>query len=115
MTAYTFDPDRGLVFGSNGQVVGRPNRQGYLRIEDGSGYVGSAHRMIWESVNGPIPLGLQINHINGVKGDNRIANLELVTPSENLKHAYRLGLARADGDFNGRAIAKRRRHRLEAA
>jgi hypothetical protein len=51
---------------------------------------------------------MQINHINGVKWDNRISNLEIVTPGENLAHAYRIGLASAKGDKNGRAIGKRR-------
>lgn len=102
MTAHTFDAEKGIVFGARGQPVGRTSRQGYVWIEDGRGYVGSAHRMIWESVHGPIPSGLQINHINGIKSDNRIANLELVTPSENGLHAYRTGLSRADGTNNGR-------------
>ena len=65
--------------------------------------IGMAHRMIWEHFNGPIPPELQINHINGVKTDNRLQNLELVTQSENTKHAYRTGLASAKGTRNGRA------------
>lgn len=40
-------------------------------------------RLIWFSVNGPIPEGMQINHKNHVRDDDRIENLELVTPTQN--------------------------------
>lgn len=36
------------------------------------------HRFIWEYFNGKIPEGMQIDHINGVRDDNRIENLRLV-------------------------------------
>lgn len=48
------------------------------------------HRLVWESFNSPIPEGMQINHKNGVKTDNRLENLEVCTPSENTLHGFRV-------------------------
>lgn len=45
-----------------------------------------AHRVIWEMVNGKIPEGMQIDHINHVRTDNRINNLRLVSIQCNQKN-----------------------------
>lgn len=61
------------------------------------------HREIWESVNGGIPPGMCINHINGIKTDNRLCNLEVVSLRENNRHAARIGLT-ARGEKSGHAV-----------
>lgn len=42
------------------------------------------HRIVWEAFNGPIPEGMQVNHINEDKTDNRLVNLNLMTRKENV-------------------------------
>ena len=44
-----------------------------------------AHRLAWFYVNGKWPVK-QIDHINGIKNDNRIINLREATNSENQKN-----------------------------
>ena len=47
------------------------------------------HRFIWEQANGPIPQGMQIDHLNRNKSDNRLENLDLKTPSEHGRKTFR--------------------------
>lgn len=49
-----------------------------------------AHRLIWAWVNGEWPKG-DVDHINGVRDDNRIENLRDVTRAENLRNVRRRG------------------------
>jgi hypothetical protein len=74
----------------------RRNPDGYIQVKFGMNEPAVfAHRVIWEHVYGPIPDGMTINHRNGIKDDNRIANLELATVRENIHHAIDNGLRAA--------------------
>jgi|SRR6516164_4258947 hypothetical protein len=63
---------------ANTEALAVLNNWGYFHGRVGDRYL-LAHRAIWEMVTGRIPETL--DHINGVKTDNRLVNLREVTPS----------------------------------
>jgi len=64
-----------------GSIAGALDAYGYVRIRvDNTDY--KAHRLVWLYVQGNWPKD-QIDHINGIKTDNRICNLREATDQEN--------------------------------
>lgn len=82
--------DAGSVIGPKGPRKHTFHSAGYPILnlkKNGQFYV---HRLVAELFIGPCPEGLQVNHKNGDKADNRVENLEYVTRSQNIQHSYRV-------------------------
>lgn len=66
-----------------GQEAGSLHHSGYVQI-----YINSKSyqrsRLIWEYHNGPIPEGFEVDHINAIRNDDRIENLQLIAHSDNV-------------------------------
>lgn len=89
--------DRVMPSGKVRQNIGSPQNFGYIHISVGLTKK-LAHRLIWEHVNGPVCDDMFIDHINGNRADNRIANLRLVTRTQNMQNQHN---AREDNKSSG--------------
>lgn len=76
-----YDLFTGALSRKSGRRAERRDWKGYCKVSvSGNSYM--AARIIWKLVYGFDPPA-QIDHINGVRDDNRIVNLRLATPSQN--------------------------------
>lgn len=82
--------EAGLTYGSlcNGY------RQ-HRAANKGSKFRKYVHHMVMEAFVGPRPEGWYVNHKDGVKFNNRLDNLEYLSPTENSRHAVSTGLAKS--------------------
>lgn len=104
--------DDGRVFAypqsSNVNIKGKfltpvlPRENGYLRVslyKNGRPKYHQISRLVATHFICEKPFeNAQVNHIDGDKSNNHASNLEWVTPSENILHAYRTGLKSAKGN-----------------
>ena len=103
---FTYDEEAGVLIWRThlrtaryvGKVAGCRNTDGYLRINlNKKSHV--THRLIWVYLNGEIPEGLEIDHIDGDKTNNRIDNLRLATRTQNRWNRKEKGYRFKDNRF----------------
>ena len=78
------------------------DKWGYHQVHLSKGIHGKSHsktvhRLVATTFYDGDHSNLQVNHIDGNKQNNFIANLELVTGSENVKHAYDTHIRKPSG------------------
>ena len=87
---WDIDIEKGTIFSLYwNKYVGHKNHKGYLIIRDEDNTQKFIHRIVWECVNGEIPSGYDIHHIDGNKLNNSIYNLEL-TNHETHTHNHKI-------------------------
>ena len=107
--------DTGAVRSTNYRRTGNtkelkpiPSGKGYLMVglcKNGKMHWEKIHRLV-ASLFIPNPENKpQVNHLDGVKTNNVVSNLEWATGGENQTHAYRTGLKKADPEW-GRTLGK---------
>lgn len=67
-----------------GSEAGGLSKAGYVNVRIANGKKYQRHHLIWIMHFGPIPIELEVDHRNRIKGDDVIDNLRLVTRSTNM-------------------------------
>ena len=83
---------------SAGREAGTVKPNGYIYVH-ALGRMLMAHRIAWAIHHGIDPYPLEIDHINGIRSDNRICNLRTATYRQNAKNKklYRNSRSRLPG------------------
>lgn len=72
-----------------GDPAGSLKPSGYIQVRCCDGRMLLAHRIAWVYHYGSIPDDIEVDHINGIRSDNRIANLRLASDSQNAQNQRR--------------------------
>jgi len=76
--------------------VGSRNPKGYGYLADGHGSCSLAHRTYFERYRGPIPKGLQIDHLCRMPPCVNPEHLQAVSPAENVRRGTKTKLTATD-------------------
>ena len=86
---------KSLKFGKTKILKQSINSSGYQQIylyRSGERKNYGVHRLVIKAFSGPCSEGKECNHIDGIKSNNCVENLEWITSVENIQHALKTGL-----------------------
>lgn len=82
----TFHYHDGCIYRiKNGRKCTHKRSDGYLVVQF-MGQKYKIHKLVWILHHGNYPTGYELDHINGIRTDNRIENLRLVTHGDNMRN-----------------------------
>jgi len=77
-----YNLDTGIfIWKHNNKIAGTKHRQGYIHISVNNKKY-AAHRLAWIYIYGSFPKYM-IDHVNGIKSDNKIINIREATANQN--------------------------------
>lgn len=90
--------------GISKEVKTKTDKKGYIHIrlhKDTTQKQIGIHRVVALTFLEKPSFKCEVNHKDGIKSNNNVENLEWITRSENIKHAFKLGLRqRLIGELN---------------
>lgn len=103
----------GYIFLENGEILSKKGaplkaqtckdgyRVGHLIHKDGKRRFVRFARVCYEAFNGPLSSDMVVNHINTIRNDDRVENLEACTPKSNILHSLH-NMSRGEKHFNSK-------------
>ncbi len=92
MNALRYEPETGGLYWVSarkltliGKQAGTISAKGYRQVSIHGG-LHMAHRICFALAHGKDPYGMDIDHINGDQTDNRLENLRIASPVENMRN-----------------------------
>lgn len=95
---------RGWLLSKEKLLKPRANNYGYTSVVLSDGKTQKQlriHRLVLEAFIPNINELPEVNHINCIRDDNRLSNLEWISKSDNRKHSYACGNRCSKGKNNG--------------
>ncbi len=106
-----FIDEEGVIYNKDGSKKSlKTNKKGYLFTNfcyDGKQHCHLAHTVVANAYLGTKPEGYEVDHINNIRSDNRVCNLQYLSKSDNNRKSYISGNRDIAGDKNPNSLFRK--------